>query len=84
MEDWINKVLSQDIEQNPEKPIPTKFNSAIMKPAQTLSIDMNTMSSLGIPIEQCRRLQKSLFVHTVGFYDLVTEITKGCKDKSRV
>jgi len=56
----------------------------MMRPAQVLNIDMNTMSSLGIPTEQCRRLQKSLFVHSVGFFELVKEVTKGCSNKTKV
>lgn len=68
MEHWINETLSDAEHLN----IP----GIIIKPESTLpirryKIDRMTLTKGGIPNESVNRIYRSLFVYSVGFYDLI-------------
>ncbi len=77
MEQWINDTLleCEDLE------IPgiiTKPDH--VQPLSRYNLDRNSLSNLGIPQNEVNRLYQSLFVYTVGFYELLRTLTSFLKE----
>ena len=68
MEHWINEALG-DAEQLDIPGIIMKPESMI--PVKRYRIDRMTLTKGGIPNESVNRIYRSLFVYSVGFYDLI-------------
>ena len=74
MESWLNETLTDCQDQ--------EIPGIIGKPQHVLplsryGIDRITLSILGLPEDQVNRLYHSLFVYTVGYFEVVRSIVKG-------
>lgn len=77
MEQWINDTLveCQDLD------IPgTITKPEHIQPLNRYSLDRNSLSNLGLPQSEVNRLYQCFFVYTVGFYELLRQITSFMKE----
>jgi hypothetical protein len=77
MEQWINETLleCQDLD------IPgTISKPEHIQPLSRYGLDRLSLNNLGIPQSEVNRLYQSLFVYTVGFFELLATITDFIKE----
>ena len=70
VEEWINKVLKIDESEQQVVPRRDKYSKGSMHiPAsQTYGIDLMTLQSHGISQDNAKKVQRSLYVHSVGLH----------------
>lgn len=77
LEQWLNDVLTDANDK--------KMPGLLQRPehAQPLSryqIDRGTLHDRGVPLASIDRLYRSLFVNSIGFFNMIRELTKGVKE----
>lgn len=85
LEEWLNEVLkpSEDSDQMVPKEVKAKANQ-YRTPSQAYGIDMNSLLQNKISIANAKRIQRSLYVHSVGFHQQLKENVKGCQNRIKV
>lgn len=81
IENWINATLV-DAEH-------LDIPSVILKPKNKVpltkyAIDRNTLASSGLSSDQIDRVYRSLFVHSVGFYELLKQQLSNCSELNQL
>ena len=70
VEEWINKVLK--IDESEDKVLPKREkvgkSSHAIPASQTYGIDLMTLQEHGISQENAKKIQRSLYVHSVGLH----------------
>ena len=83
IEEWLNTVLRKVVEDDS---VPGKFSKGgpNQPPAQALMIDLQSLEEHGLTPENARRIQRNLYVYSIGFHQQLRSITNGCKNRTRL
>ena len=73
VEQWLNDIL-QDANEMQIPGIVTRPEHA--KPINREEVDKSSLNHKGLALEDIHRLYKSLYVHSIGFFNMMKEITK--------
>ena len=67
VEEWLNTVLRKVVEDDG---VPGKYSKGgpNQPPAHVLRIDMQSLEEFGLSPENARRIQRNLYVYSVGFH----------------
>ena len=84
MESWFDKCLEKDKDVMKEASM-HKFSKSDMRTAtKKYGISKFQLKDMGMDDEHISRIQRGLFVHSMGFYELVREAAKPCKNPAMV
>ena len=70
METWLNQTLAEA--ENLEIP-GVLIQPAYKKPLARYGIDRNQLVGADVPLQDCYRIYRSLFVYSVGFYEMLNK-----------
>jgi hypothetical protein len=87
MELWLNDTLQNasydlDIEGGLNPNLLKLKDSSKKKPIETYRVDRLTLSNSGISQTSIDRIYRSLFVYSVGFYEMLKNSLGNCKNKA--
>jgi len=55
-----------------------------LPPATALKVDCASLQEFGLSAENAKRLQRNLYIYSVGFHAQLKSITHGCKNRTRL
>ena len=80
MEQWIDKCLEKDVDVLKEVNVHKFSKSDLRKATTKYGISKQNLHDQGMKPDLISRIQRGLFVHSMGFYELVREASKTCKN----
>ena len=80
MEQWIDKCLEKDKDVLKEVSLHKFSKHDLRKATQKYGVSKNKLHGMGMNPDYIERIQRGLFVHSMGFYELVREASKTCKN----
>ena len=76
IEEWLNRVLKPKEDQLlPDLSTPRDNTKT---PSQQYGVDVQSLQNTGISVNNAKRLQRILYVHSIGLHDSFKQLTKGC------
>ena len=83
---FLDHALDDGNPQRGKPKIPGVYEKEKTKGKASLrnKIDLSSLLAAGITTEKAKRLQRALYVHSIGFYNLLKEVTSQCQNKKDV